>query len=140
LTRHRLGDWTVLDDAYNASPVSVAEALEVLARAPAPHAAVLGAMLELGQESDEHHAAVGRACTQRGLAPVWAIGAAAKPLADACPDAVHLPDVLAAIARADALPRRGTLLVKGSRGIGLEALVAHLRATATAAAAAEEAR
>ncbi|MFN2322501.1 MAG: Mur ligase family protein [Trueperaceae bacterium] len=140
LTRHHLGAWTLLDDAYNANPASVAEALEVLARAPAPHAVVLGAMLELGSESAVHHAAVGRACAERGLAPVWAIGAEAEPLADACPGAVHLPDVVAAIARADTLPRRGTLLVKGSRGIGLEALVAHLRASAAAAATVEEDR
>jgi UDP-N-acetylmuramoyl-tripeptide--D-alanyl-D-alanine ligase len=140
LTRYRIGDWTLLDDAYNASPVSVAEALEVLARAPAPHAAVLGAMLELGSESDAHHAAVGRACADRALAPVWAVGAAAAPLADACPGALHLPDVDAAIARSDALPRRGTLLVKGSRGIGLEALVAHLRATTPRATTPEAVR
>ncbi len=132
LTRHDLGGWMLLDDAYNASPASVAEALEVLARSPAPHAVVLGAMLELGTASAAHHAAVGRACADRGLAPVWAVGAAAEPLAAACPGAVHLPDVAAAIARADALPRNGTLLVKGSRGIGLEALVAHLRASAPA--------
>lgn len=130
LTRHRLDGWTLLDDAYNASPASVAEALEVLARSPAPHAVVLGAMLELGPESARHHAEVGRACAERGLAPVWTVGAAAEPLATACPGALHLPDVAAAIAHADALPRRGTLLVKGSRGIGLEALVAHLRAAA----------
>jgi UDP-N-acetylmuramyl pentapeptide synthase len=48
--------------------------------------------------------------------------------------------VAAAIARADALPRHGTLLVKGSRGIGLEALVAHLRAAAPFATTAEDAR
>ncbi len=129
LTRHRLGDWTLLDDAYNASPASVAEALEVLERAPRPHAVVLGAMLELGPESAAHHAAVGRALTTRDLSPIWAVGAAARPLVDACPGARHLPDAAAAIAHAGALPRRGTLLVKGSRGIGLEALVAHLRAT-----------
>jgi UDP-N-acetylmuramoyl-tripeptide--D-alanyl-D-alanine ligase len=126
LTRHRVGGWWVLDDAYNASPASLTEALDVLARAPKPHAAVLGAMLELGAASDAHHAAAGRACADRGLDPVWTVGAAARPLADACPGARHLEDVAAAIAAADALPRRGTLLVKGSRGIGLEALVAHL--------------
>ncbi|MDF1523578.1 MAG: hypothetical protein P1P87_12295, partial [Trueperaceae bacterium] len=68
----------------------------------------------------------GRACAARGLDPVWTVGAAARPLADACPGTRHLEDVAAAIAAADALPRHGTLLVKGSRGIGLEALVAHL--------------
>lgn len=140
LTRHDLGGWMLLDDAYNASPASVAEALEVLARSPAPHAVVLGAMLELGTASAAHHAAVGRACADRGLAPVWAVGAAAEPLAAACPGAVHLPDVAAAIGRADALPRNGTLLVKGSRGIGLEALVAHLRSSAPAAVAEGELR
>lgn len=130
LTRHALDGWTLLDDSYNANPAAVAEALEVLARAPGPHAAVLGAMLELGPESDAHHEAVGRACAELGLHPVWAVGAAARPLADACPGARHLPDVDAAIALAHELPRRGTLLVKGSRSIGLEALVAHLRAFA----------
>lgn len=127
LTRHRLGDWTLIDDAYNANPVAMREALAVLARSPGPRAAVLGAMLELGAESDAHHAAIGRACAELGLDPVWAVGAQAAPLAAACPGAVHLPDAAAAIARAEGLPRVGTLLVKGSRSIGLEALVAHLR-------------
>jgi UDP-N-acetylmuramoyl-tripeptide--D-alanyl-D-alanine ligase len=134
LTRHRLGEWTLLDDTYNAGPPSMREALAVLKRLPAPHAAVLGSMLELGPSSPDHHTDLGLVCAGLDLDAIWTVGADARAIAEACPGARHLPDTAAAIAAAADLPRRGTLLVKGSRGIGLEALVAHLLATSAAPA------
>ena len=52
----------VLDDAYNASPASMAAALQALAsvRADGRRIAVLGEMRELGSQSDDEHAMVGR--------------------------------------------------------------------------------
>ncbi len=128
LTVHRVGAWTVLDDTYNAGPPSMREALTVLMRMPAPRVAVLGSMLELGPASAEYHAELGRTCAALDLDVTWAVGADAGALADTCPGARRLPDTAAAIAAAADLPRHGTLLVKGSRGIGLEALVEHLLA------------
>ncbi len=130
LTLHRHHDWTLIDDTYNAGPPSMREALAVLTRMPRPRVAVLGSMLELGPASAEYHAELGRACAALDLDLVWAVGDDARALAQACPGARQLADTGTAIAAAAELPRHGTLLVKGSRGIGLEALVAHLLTTA----------
>ena len=128
LTRIAVGALSLLDDSYNANPASVAAALEVLARGPRPHAIVLGSMLELGAASADYHREIGRAVAERGVDLVWTVGADAVPVADACRVARHFPDARAAAAAAAELPERGTLLVKGSRGIGLEAVVAAVRA------------
>ena len=61
MTLVRLADVTVIDDSYNASPGSVAAALEVLADLPGRPVAVLGEMLELGDAHEDGHRAVGDA-------------------------------------------------------------------------------
>ncbi|MFO8150920.1 MAG: Mur ligase family protein [Trueperaceae bacterium] len=127
LTPLALGGLRVLDDTYNANPASVAAALEVLARAPRPHALVMGSMLELGDASADLHREVGRRVAEHGADLVWTVGAAATAIAETCGVARHFADARAAAAAVDDLPRHGTLLVKGSRGIGLEAVVAALR-------------
>ena len=106
----------------------MAAALEVLARSPRPHTLVLGAMLELGEASAERHREVGLACLAQDVDTVWIVGAAARPVAETCPRARAFDDVRAVAAAAAELPRNGTLLVKGSRGVGLEALVRQLHA------------
>jgi UDP-N-acetylmuramoyl-tripeptide--D-alanyl-D-alanine ligase len=126
LTRHALRDRVLIDDSYNANPASVAAALEVLAHGPRPHTVVLGAMLELGAASAERHREVGRACRRQGIDTVWTVGPEARPVAEAFPVARAFDDVGAALAAAADLPRGGTLLIKGSRGVGLDALVRHL--------------
>ena len=128
LTRSTLGALSLLDDTYNANPASVAAALEVLARGPRPHAIVLGSMLELGRASADYHREVGRAIAERRIDLVWTVGADATPVADACRVARHFPDAHAAAAAAAELPGSGSLLVKGSRGIGLEVVVTAVRA------------
>jgi UDP-N-acetylmuramoyl-tripeptide--D-alanyl-D-alanine ligase len=128
LTHHALGPRLLIDDSYNANPASVAAALEVLARAPRPHTLVLGAMLELGAASAERHRDVGVACRALGVDTVWTVGADARPTVETFPGARTFDDVHAAIAAVAELPTVGTLLVKGSRGVGLDALVRHLRA------------
>jgi UDP-N-acetylmuramoyl-tripeptide--D-alanyl-D-alanine ligase len=127
LTRHALGPRLLIDDSYNANPASVAAALEVLARAPRPHTLVLGAMLELGAASAERHRDVGVACRALGVDTVWTVGAEARPMVETFPEARTFDDVHAAIAAIAELPTVGTLLVKGSRGVGLDALVRRLR-------------
>jgi len=122
-------DLRILDDTYNANPASVAAALEVLARAPRPHALVMGSMLELGHASADFHREAGRAIAAHGVDLVWTVGADAAAIADTCGVARHFADARGAAAAVEDLPRQGTLLVKGSRGIGLEAVVAALRAS-----------
>lgn len=114
----------VVDDAYNANPESMAAALQWLARAaPAGHAtAVLGTMLELGDESDERHREIGRLAHSLGIARVLAVGHDAAAIATAAgPVGLAVPDVDVAIATLRASLRSGdVVLVKASRGCRLE--------------------
>jgi UDP-N-acetylmuramoyl-tripeptide--D-alanyl-D-alanine ligase len=130
----RLRGATVIDDSYNASPGSVSAALELLADLPGRHVAVLGEMLELGDGHDEGHLAVGEAAA--GVAELLIVvgseagGIAAGAVAAGLdPTRVHLvPDAEAAL---DALHPRlrdgDVVLIKASRGIGLDRVVDRLR-------------
>ncbi len=140
MTLVRLADVTVIDDSYNASPGSVAAALEVLRDLPGRSVAVLGEMLELGDAHDEGHRAVGDAAG-RSAALLVVVGSAAGAIATAAADAglaldrIHVvPDAAVALDVLRPRLRDGdVVLVKGSRGIGLDALVDALRAERGAA-------
>lgn len=123
LTPRRGDGFTVLDDSYNANPASARGALELLRQAPGPRIAVLGEMLELGGESDRHHRELGEAT--RGLDRVLFVGEHAAAVRAGNPNVEIVPeeDAVAVVAR---LPRRGTVLVKASRGLRFERLVTAL--------------
>ncbi len=125
---HRLGGLLLLDDAYNASPASMAAALEVLSRSPAPRMAVVGTMLELGDDSPSMHREVGRSFAAAGLDALWVVGEGAAELAAAFPGSRRFARIEEVIAAAGELPERGSLLVKGSLGMRMQALVRHLLA------------
>jgi UDP-N-acetylmuramoyl-tripeptide--D-alanyl-D-alanine ligase len=124
---------TVLDDSHNASAQAMSDALEVLAGFPAPRLAVLGDMRELGPATEESHRWVGERMPGRVDALVT-VGAHAGLIADSAVE--HGLDATAVRRCADAadavrvLEAReldsGTVLVKGSRAVGLEAVVAWL--------------
>jgi UDP-N-acetylmuramoyl-tripeptide--D-alanyl-D-alanine ligase len=140
------GGATVVDDTYNASPVSVRAALDFLAETPVAagrrRLAVLGDMLELGPEEERLHREIGAAAAERvdGLVTVgprgsW-IGEAAR--AAGLRSVSHATDVEQAV---DVLERElapgvgDLLLVKGSRGIELDRLVDALTSQPQAASA-----
>ena len=128
---HTVAALTLLDDAYNANPASMRAALEVLAGLPRPHAAIIGDMRELGARSASAHAELGRALVDAGLTAAWFVGPesrAAYEAAHGLPERHHVADADAALGALAALPDRGSLLVKGSRSVGLERLVAALLA------------
>jgi UDP-N-acetylmuramoyl-tripeptide--D-alanyl-D-alanine ligase len=125
---------TVVDDTYNASPVSVGGALDFLAETPIPPGrhryAVLGDMLELGPDEERLHREIGaRAATVvDGLVGVGPRGAWIADAARAAGLArvTTAPDALEAIqaVERDLAPVVGdVLLVKGSRGVELDRLV-----------------
>ena len=130
---HAPGGWTVVDDAYNSSPSALQRALETLVSLPGRSVALLGEMLELGTFSAQYHAECGTAAGRLGVAVVVAVGGApAKALAEAAraagvPDVHVVADSSAAAAIARDVVRAGdAVLVKGSRGIRMEAVVAVL--------------
>lgn len=106
------GRFTVIDDAYNASPVAVRAALDALNGWPGRRISVLGRMLELGPTERELHAGVGAyARTQADL--TFGVGAFAAELGDRA--FATVPELTAALL---AEVRDGdVLLVKASRGI-----------------------
>lgn len=130
---HRLaGGVTLIDDSYNSNPIAAAKALESAVLLPAArYLAVLGDMLELGPEAPSFHRRVGERASELGFAHVVGVGELAEALADAArsrtTQADVCPDAATAAARLLAEVRDGDLvLVKGSRGIGLETVVAAL--------------
>jgi UDP-N-acetylmuramoyl-tripeptide--D-alanyl-D-alanine ligase len=78
-----LGDRLIIEDTYNASPESVAGALEVLGYRgrDRERVAVLGDMLELGAHSETLHRAVGEAVVRAGISMLFTYGARALHIA-----------------------------------------------------------
>jgi UDP-N-acetylmuramoyl-L-alanyl-D-glutamate--2,6-diaminopimelate ligase len=124
----------LINDCYNANPMSMRAALDDLAEsAPARRVAVLGDMLELGPEERRLHREVGAYARERGVELLVAVGPLAQEMGDGLDGSVHrVPDAAAAAALLPRLLRAGdSVLVKGSRGVGLE-LVAETLAGAGA--------
>jgi UDP-N-acetylmuramoyl-tripeptide--D-alanyl-D-alanine ligase len=123
-----VGGATVVDDSYNANPDSVIAAIEVLAAATGTRVLVLGDMGEVGEQGAAFHDEVGRHARSRGIQHLLAAGELARESARAFgPGAEHFDDVGALAARARALATPGTtLLVKGSRFMRMERIVAAL--------------
>ena len=110
----------LLNDAYNANPVSMAAALRALAGLEAGRrVAVLGLMAEIGASSDDEHRAVGALARELGL-EVVAVGVPAY-------GGTPVADVAAAAAALGDLGPDDAVLLKGSRVAGLERLVDLLR-------------
>ena len=108
----------VVNDAYNANPDSMRAALDALAAMATTGSrwAVLGEMLELGDESASEHAAVGAYAAQRGIDHVVAVGEGARALG--APEWV--PDTEAAHAYLTGRLAPGdVVLLKSSRDSGL---------------------
>ncbi len=133
------GGITLVDDSYNSSPAALVRSLETVqaATGSARKIAVLGEMLELGVHAEARHRACGTAAAGAGLHLLVTVGGdAARALAEGAirggmpADAVvHVADSEAAAAVALQRTRPGDLvLVKGSRGIGTDLVVARLRA------------
>ncbi len=126
---------TVIDDAYNANPLAVERALDVLGAEPGRRVAVLGEMLELGPDAASLHARVGRAAARAGVAILVTVGGApALALGRGALEAGLANDAIRHAASSDeaaeivtGLVRSGdVVLVKGSRGVRLERVVDRL--------------
>jgi UDP-N-acetylmuramoyl-tripeptide--D-alanyl-D-alanine ligase len=114
----------VINDCYNANPLSMRAALDDLAahEAGGRRIAVLGDMLELGPAEDEHHRDVGAYAATAGVDLLVTVGPRAARMLDAFDGegyAVADAGEAAALA-ADLIGAGDVVLVKGSRGVGLE--------------------
>lgn len=112
------GGAVILNDCYNANPMSMRAALDELARAPGRRIAVLGDMLELGPDENRYHDEIGAYARERADVLVT-VG----PRAAAMGGDHAVADAAAAAALVEELVAAGdTVLVKASRGVGLEAV------------------
>jgi UDP-N-acetylmuramoyl-tripeptide--D-alanyl-D-alanine ligase len=118
---------TLIDDSYNANPDSVRAAIDVLASCPPPTALVLGDMGEVGERSSEFHREVGEYARAQGVTQLLAMGEATRETVKAFgANARHFDSVQDLISNL----KGDTILVKGSRFMKMERVVAALTGTA----------
>lgn len=134
---HLEGGITLVDDCYNSNPDAAVKALASAQVLPAERRlAILGDMLELGPESEAFHRQVGREAADRGF-QVFGVGPRARALVDASRHhgarATSFADAGEAASWAEEALVSGEIvagdlvLVKGSRGVGLEVVVEALQ-------------
>ncbi len=117
------GGAVLINDCYNANPMSMRAAIDDLAAtAPGRRVAVLGDMLELGGQSRRFHREIGAYAAAQGVELLVTVGELARDMTEEfVGPAHHARDAPAAAQLLAGLLAPGdTVLVKGSRGVGLE--------------------
>ena len=132
----KLSDKIVIDDCYNANPVSMKAALELLKTATGRKVAIMGDMFELGENSDAMHADVGTYAVEQGIEVVCCVGENSRHMYEAAvaantknevlkPSTVYYfatrEDLLAELP--GLLQPKDTILVKASHGMGFDKVV-----------------
>lgn len=131
----RLDDKLVIDDCYNANPVSMKAAIDLLSTTTGRKVAVLGDMFELGEREDRLHAEIGTYAVQQGLDAVYCVGTLSRYMYDAALEAYDgTQDVRYFADREellnslpDLLQPDDTVLVKASHGMGFAKVVEALK-------------
>jgi len=126
---------TLYDDTYNSNPHALGRALDLLASADCEgrRIAVVGDMLELGPEEESFHLEAGRA-VPREVELLVAVGPRSKALAEGAKERGMPPgtvawfeDAASATPHVKSIVKSGDLvLLKASRGIGLDRIVAEM--------------
>ena len=117
---------TLIDDTYNANPDSVRAAIEVLASLPGPRWLVLGDMGEVGDQGPAFHREVGAFAKARGIDALWTVGSASAHAAEAFAGACHFETMAGLLAALPQSPACAAVVVKGSRFMKTEQVVAAL--------------
>jgi UDP-N-acetylmuramoyl-tripeptide--D-alanyl-D-alanine ligase len=127
------GDGLLINDAYNGNPLSMTAALDHLAERAASRrrVAVLGDMIELGPGASIYHRRVGAYAARREVAALLAVGPLARGYVEGArgvPLTRWIPTVDACLVAVRSVLMPGDcILVKGSRAMGLGAIVDALR-------------
>ena len=133
LERIDAGSMTILNDAYNANPASMIAGVAVLADTSASRRVVIaGDMLELGDRAEEIHQRVGQQVASADIDLVIGVGELGSALAAAAGGVGRASVCFDSVAQAidglgECLTAGDCVLLKASRGMGLEALVAPIR-------------
>ena len=133
------GGGLLINDSYNANPVSMRAALVHLAATAGDRrrVAILGDMAELGSDAPVFHEEVGRELARHGVDALLAVGELSRgylEAADGVPVTRWAPDAETAAAEAPAFVEPGDcVLVKASRAVGLEIVAGALHEAAVSA-------
>ena len=126
--------FTIMDDCYNANPVSMQAGVRLLSEVPERKVAILGDMFELGAEEEKLHYETGRYVAGCGLDQIICIGTLAKQylagITDVDPSAnviwfATLEEAMANLP--DLLKEQDAILVKASHGMHFEKIVAYFK-------------
>ena len=120
--------FTVIDDCYNANPVSMKAAVELLDTAKTRKVAILGDMFELGEDEKKLHHEVGNFITHKNVDVVICIGSLAEEIYLAAKEGsacyYHYPTKQDMMEEAEKIFQKGdTILIKASHGMGFNQLV-----------------
>ncbi|MBR7747286.1 UDP-N-acetylmuramoyl-tripeptide--D-alanyl-D-alanine ligase [Undibacterium baiyunense] len=118
----------LIDDTYNANPDSVKAAIDVLAKANAETTLVLGDMGEVGADGAAFHQEIGLHAKAQGIKHLYTFGSLAQASSIAFGDgAQHFEELTGLLLNLDQHSGGGnTILIKGSRFMKMERVVAHL--------------
>ncbi|MBQ1491136.1 MAG: UDP-N-acetylmuramoyl-tripeptide--D-alanyl-D-alanine ligase [Blautia sp.] len=127
-------DMTLVDDCYNANPMSMKASLDILKQATGRRVAILGDMGELGEEEVELHREVGRHLAGLGIEEAIFVGSLSKEMYQAAMDAgmkegvYHEESVESLLAHLSSYVKAGdTVLMKASHFMGFERVVEALQ-------------
>ena len=134
----RIGNISVINDSYNANPISMEKALETLKSIPTSgrRVAFLGDMLELGEKASDFHLEVGRKAARSGVDMLVLVGELAARIGQGARESGMSPDRIMTFERNEQVTHfllenlrdEDLLLVKGSRKMKTEEVVAGLKA------------
>ena len=112
----------IIDDSYNANPVSVAAAIALLSEKPSPCWLILAEMTDLGADSSSWHRRIGAQVASAGIENFWCCGgpAAAAAAAGYGTTARYFSSQADLLRALDDPPHCNSLLIKGSRVTAME--------------------
>ena len=128
----RTENFTILDDCYNANPMSMKAAIDIISKSKGRKVAVLGDMFELGEDELKLHGEVGAHAGKNQIDLLICVGERSKSMAEEARKytnnvVLHYQDREEVITRISSLLRKGdTILVKASHGMGFDKIVEHL--------------
>ena len=125
----------VIDDCYNANPVSMKAALNLLLNAKGRKVAILGDMFELGEKSNQMHAAIGAYAEEKGIDVILCTGENSRFMYDAAVERNDGSKNIRYFADREELLKslpgllepEDTILVKASHGMGFDMVVETLK-------------
>ena len=126
-------DYVVIDDCYNANPVSMRAAIDLLSTAATRKVAILGDMFELGEQELKMHGGIGAYVAEKGIDVLLCAGVLSREMARIAKEKSLVTKVLHYETRerlmedlVNQLEKGDTVLIKASHGMGYQNIVEYL--------------